>query len=350
MFKLKLSAMAALAALLSGACSPIPFAPMAVPDATSIRPQAVQRRSATCEQLMELHMVTPAEYIIKPQDVFSIIIDTDPSMNRPGVTVMPDGSVSLAPIGYVKLAGLTLPQAGELLSSKFREYIRDCNVYLEPVEIKPYTFSIAGSVTEPGVYPFAFGNFCLRDAVATAKGLAVSGNTQQGMDKYLLADLDNAYIVRGGEILPIDFVKALDEGDPLYNIPIMDSDYIYIPSLEGGKITVLGEVDSPGCFPYQPNMTLVQSIGMAEGLKETYSPTIKVIRGGLVNPNVYNVNIKDIQMGRMMDFPLAPKDIVYIPRDGVSDWNYIIRQILPSVQFINGLAGPFGSPSMLYKN
>ena len=60
---------------------------------------------------------------------------------------------------------------------------------------------------------------------------------------------------------------------------------------------------------------------------------------------VYTLDIRDMQRGRTMDFALKPKDIVFVPRDGVSEWNVIIRQILPTIQLLNGLAGPFGSPS-----
>ena len=75
-----------------------------------------------------------------------------------------------------------------------------------------------------------------------------------------------------------------------------------------------------------------------------------MIRGGLKNPVVYTVNIKDMQLGRSKDFALKPKDIVFVPRDAISEWNLIIRQILPTIQMLNGLAGPFGSPSSFLYN
>ena len=38
-------------------------------------------------------------------------------------------------------------------------------------------------------------------------------------------------------------------------------------------------------------------------------------------------------------------DIVFVPKDGISAWNVIISKILPSLQVVNMLAGPFGNPS-----
>ena len=75
-----------------------------------------------------------------------------------------------------------------------------------------------------------------------------------------------------------------------------------------------------------------------------------MIRGGLKNPVVFTLDIREIRYGRVMDFRLKPLDIVFVPRDAISEWNVLVSQILPSVQLLNGLAGPFGSPSsFLYK-
>lgn len=333
-------------AIFLAGCSATPFAPVAVPDNTSIRPVPAKNYAREYAELEKLQRVKPSPYELSPGDSFAIAIYGQPNLSRQ-VTIMPDGTISVAPIGSVKLVGLTLADAGVLLERKYKRYIRECKIVLEPIQLKPYTFSIGGTVSAPGIYPFVFGSFRLTDAIATAKGLLSAGTNGE---KLVLADLENAYIARNGRILPVDFTKALVDGDPLYNIPLLNGDYIYIPSLETGKITVLGEIGSPGCIPFQPNLTLLQAIGMSGGLEVTNSSHIKVIRGGLKSPVVYTVNIKDMQLGRTKDFALQPKDIVFVPRDPISEWNVIISQIVPTIQFLNGLAGPFGSPStFLYK-
>lgn len=338
---------AGLLTLFCTGCSSTPFAPIAVPRATSIRREIPPNPERQYAELERLQRVTPGSYTISPNDVLAIAVEGQLELSRPNVIVMPDGTVSVAPIGSLKVSGLTLPEAAAQLQKKYAKYVRDCHVVLEPVTLKPYRFTIGGTVTAPGIYPFAFGDFRLTDAVAMAQGLLSVGANGE---KLVLADLANAYISRQGRILPVDFSQALEHGNPLYNIPILDGDYIYIPSLETGKITVLGEVEDPDCLPYQPDLTLLQVIGLAGGLKETNSKDIKVIRGGLKSPVVYNINIKDIQLGRLMDFELQPKDIVFVPRDPVSEWNVMIRLIMPTLQLLNSAAGPFGNPaSQLYK-
>ena len=337
--------------LLAGCASP-PFAPVAVPTNSTVfekqdGPKPDPKKIDA--ELRSLQKVTPGDYQLKPGDSFAIIIDGQIEQSRPVVKIMPSGAISVAPIGYVKVGGLTIPAAAKLLSSKYKRFFRNCEIIIEPQEFKPDSFTISGSVKSPGIYPFVFGSFRVLDAVAAAGGLATATGGSRG-DRYELADLENAYIVRNGRVLPVDFVEAIVKGNPLHNIPLMNGDAIQIPSLDNGKVTILGEVVEPDCVPYQPGLTLLQAIGYAGGLKETKSWDVKVIRGGLKSPVVFTLDIIDIQKGRRMDFALKPRDIVFVPRSCVSEWNVIVRQILPTIQLLNGLAGPFGSPStFLYR-
>ncbi len=331
--------------LLLCGCYTTPFTPIAVPDSHYMKPKVKKDNSAEIAELQELQKISSVTYKIAPSDTFAIVVEGRVELSRPTVMVMPDGTISVSPIGSVKVANLTLPEASELLTQKYAQYIIDSNVVLEPIALKNFTFTIAGTVNAPGIYPFVFGVTRLGDAIAMAGGMLSSDQN------LLLSDLESSYISRNGKILPIDFTKAVIENNPLYNIPLANGDYIYIPSLESGKITVLGEVGSQRCVPYQPNLTLLQTIGLAGGVKDTRAKEIKVIRGGLKDPTVYNININDLQMGRAVDFALKPNDIVYLPMSGLSEWNTIIKMILPSFQLLNTMAGPFGNPaSTLYDN
>jgi len=352
-------AAAAVLLLLCG-CATTPFAPVAVPNNSTVRPsgpkQDIEKVNA---ELRQLQKVKAPDYVLKPGDTFTLVIhgvtnlmgnsqnpnaEAKPMM----MMIMPDGSVSMAPIGYVKLGGLTIPQAAAELQKHYRKFIRNCSITLEPQKVTPDRFSIGGAVQAPGVYPFVFGAFRLTDAVATAKGFLSVDNSNG--NRYELADLENAYIVRNNKILPVDFTEALIKRNPLHNIPLIDGDSITIPSLESGKVSVLGEINRQDCLPYQANLTLLQAIAYCGGLKATNSRDVKVIRGGLKHPVVFTLDIREIRYGRVMDFPLKPRDIVFVPRDAITEWNVLITQILPTIQVLNGLAGPFGSPSsFLYK-
>ena len=98
-------------------------------------------------------------------------------------------------------------------------------------------------------------------------------------------------------------------------------------------------------------MTLTQGLAYVGGiLSDTHSSYIKVIRGSTANTVVYTVNIDDILNGRMRDFALEANDVVFVPQDDVTKWNSIVRKLLPTLQFVNMLAGPFGSTLVGYFN
>ena len=346
MKKIILFAFSAFLALLAG-CTADSFAPVAIPNHYSVKPpDPVNERDLT-EQLKKLHTPDTSPYKITPGDQFDITVYEHPELTVRQIIVTPDGFVSAPLIGPVKIGGLSLVEATEALKKQISQYIRKPLVSLIPIRINGYNFTIVGRVNVPGCYPISIGNTRLIDAVAMARGLS------EGLfhgDTVELADLENAYISRDGRLLPVNFQKALLRGDPLHNIPLKNGDYIYIPSVMNSTVALLGQVGKPTYVGFKEGMTVLQALPYGGGLRETHSDEIKVIRGGLKNPVVYTVNVTKMQEGKIMDFPLQANDIVYVPADGISDWNVIVRKILPSLQGLSMLAGPFGNPSAYWSN
>lgn len=346
MKKIILFAFSAFLALLAG-CTADSFAPVAIPNHYSVKPpEPVNERDLT-EQLKKLHTPDTSPYKITPGDQFDITVYEHPELTVRQIIVTPDGFVSAPLIGPVKIGGLSLVEATEALKKQISQYIRKPLVSLIPIRINGYNFTIVGRVNVPGCYPISIGNTRLIEAVAMARGLS------EGLfhgDTVELADLENAYISRDGRLLPVNFQKALLRGDPLHNIPLKNGDYIYIPSVMNSTVALLGQVGKPTYVGFKEGMTVLQALPYGGGLRETHSDEIKVIRGGLKNPVVYTVNVTKMQEGKIMDFPLQANDIVYVPADGISDWNVIVRKILPSLQGLSMLAGPFGNPSAYWSN
>jgi len=64
-----------------------------------------------------------------------------------------------------------------------------------------------------------------------------------------------------------------------------------------------------------------------------------------VNPKVYKVNIDNIMEGDGFDFLLLPNDVIFVPKGGLSQFNDMVRKIVPTIAALNLLAGPFGGTS-----
>lgn len=332
-------------ALVISACNSTPFGGIAVPGMTSIMPDIGEDPDAIQEELKALHVVNPTPYEIHPGDSFKMSVYNQDSLTS-DILIAPDGTASLPLIGIIKLSGLNLEDATSLIEKKLSSYLRSPLVTLSPLSVSGYYFTIAGRVNKPGNYTVSIGQTRLLDAISFGGGFQVGSFHNDTVE---LADLDNAYIKREGKKLPVDFKKLVYEGDDLHNIPVLNGDYIYVPSTMNGSIIFLGEVTRNTYVGYNEGMTLLQGLAYVDGLRmDTYSHYIKVIRGGMNETVVYTINIDKILNGKMKDFVLHANDIIYVPTDDISQWNRIVRKLLPTLQLVNLLAGPFGSAILGY--
>lgn len=83
---------------------------------------------------------------------------------------------------------------------------------------------------------------------------------------------------------------------------------------ENLEVSVLGQVQRPGTFPYIEKLTLVQAISEAGGLNElAHSRKVKLTRKGPTGVGTYDVSVKAITEGRAADILLQPGDIIFVP-------------------------------------
>ena len=83
--------------LLAGCASP-PFAPIAVPNNSTVfeKQEGPKPDQAKIEaELKTLQKVTPGDYLLKPGDSFAIVIDGQIEQSRPVVRIMPSGAISV---------------------------------------------------------------------------------------------------------------------------------------------------------------------------------------------------------------------------------------------------------------
>lgn len=331
--------------LYGGGCSKKPsqyLLPQPLQDFEELEVERPLSREEQEKELKTLQNVPGEPYLIVPGDRFDFKVYDNTDLHINGVEVTPDGHISLDLIGPVKVSGMTISEASKMIEKKLSDFIRHPKVTLIPTRVQGAMFTISGKVNRPGIYPIG-NNTRLVDAVAVAQGFA-HGEFQG--DTVDLADLRSAYISRGGKLLPVDFERAITKGDWLHNIPLRHGDYIYIPSTMNASVYVLGEVNRPTYVGFKENMTLVRAVSFAQGLKDTNSEIALIIRGGIKRPKLYKVNIDKVMLGRAIDFPLEPHDIVFIPKGGLSEYNTVIKKLLPTIEFLNLAAGPFGNAGL----
>lgn len=100
-------------------------------------------------------------------------------------------------------------------------------------------------------------------------------------------------------------------GENLLKNPIIDLKIVNL------KVTLLGEVRTPGNYPLVTDKTnLIDLIGQAGGLTEKANEKqVKIIRGGTDNPQVILVNLNDIKTVSNPAIIMQNKDVVYIAQN-----------------------------------
>ncbi|MBL8014012.1 MAG: polysaccharide export protein [Candidatus Omnitrophica bacterium] len=104
--------------------------------------------------------------------------------------------------------------------------------------------------------------------------------------------------------------------------------YIRYPNVEmtvnaAGRIMVLGEVNLPGLYYTQPNLTVMEAIMKAGGYDQENAglKSIILIRGAAGKGNVKRLNLlKMITKGdRSDDVMVKPGDLIYVPKTFIAD-------------------------------
>jgi polysaccharide export outer membrane protein len=263
------------------------------------------------------------EYIIGTQDVLSISVLESPDLSRE-VKVGLDGMTGLPLLAErVKLAGLTLSEAEELLKTKYKEagILLNPNISVSVKELLSKPVTVSGSVKNPGIFQLG-GQAPLLRVITQAGGVTDdSGAVVQ--------------IIRGGssvsstpdvkpEVVEIDLEK-LRQGDLEANIPVYGGDAVNVPP--AGAVYVVGAVNRPGRYLVRggdDSLTVLRVIAMAEDLKRTAKPSQAVLirkdsakcPGGACAPDALQqipVDVTKILRKEAPDLGIEANDVLFIP-------------------------------------
>ncbi len=80
------------------------------------------------------------------------------------------------------------------------------------------------------------------------------------------------------------------------------------------KISVLGEVQKPGTFPFEDGMSVIQAVTLAGGFaKLAAKNSVSVTRIVDSTAQKIHVPVEDIALGKSPNFQLQPGDIIFVP-------------------------------------
>jgi len=210
----------------------------------------------------------------------------------------------------------------------------------EDVELKPwdkiYIFSkwlfepepsatIKGEVRKPGSYKMKEKEFRVKDLILLAGGLT----KQAYMEKAEIYRLDKVNKKR--KLITFNLKKAL-RGDPEENIPLKDLDEIIIHSIweyiPKQTVTIYGEVNSPGQYPYVKGMRIKDLVFAGGNIKESaYLDEAEISSYNIINGKLSLVSVKKIILKKaLMGDPennvrLKPYDKLFVKK--ISEWGKV---------------------------
>ena len=163
------------------------------------------------------------EYRLSKYDVINVVVIGMPENSAGFSDIMlgPDGYANLPYAGTVKLAGLTIPEATELLRGKLGEYIKVPSMAVMIKQYGPRQVYVMGEVEKQGIYSLGSEYMNVFAAISSAGGIA-----KRGRPKHIAV----VRMVDGKvQMQEVNFDRFVKQQDAAQNVRLQDGDMVYVP-------------------------------------------------------------------------------------------------------------------------
>lgn len=213
--------------------------------------------------------------IIRIGDTLSLILPGEDSLTG-DFPVDRKGAIALPEIGPVRIAGMPLEEAAEMVRHRLSVAFRDVARLTMRLKERKLFVAVAGQVRKPGTLELP-GDATVEVAIAEAGGINAG------------AQLDRLKLIRGDREIGFNYKQYLDTGDLSVLPKLQPLDIIFVPispltgnvhidfdaetlsragdgADAGGSVRIFGEVQKPAQFAFKENMSIVDLIMRAGGV------------------------------------------------------------------------------------
>jgi polysaccharide export outer membrane protein len=249
------------------------------------------------------------EYRVGAGDVLEVVVLGNDDLSRTP-TVQTGGTVTLPLLGEVAVLGLTVPEIKAKLTELLgRDYLVRPQVEVTVKDYQSQFVTVLGEVTSPGRKPLR-GRTRLVDVLVDAGGFGprASGEVTVTRTDGAFEDGSRTRTLRfaAGSLTP-DAQAGLET--PLRHGDIVSASPKYY-------VTVEGEVNRPGRFLLENDLTVSGAVSLAGGLTRFGSQGLKLRRLDVATgrTTIIEVDLKDVRNGKQPDPRLLPNDVVMVSR------------------------------------
>jgi polysaccharide export outer membrane protein len=308
-------------------------------DVQVVSPRLIQRLNE--EQIATKNQPDPLakeasryEYTIAPHDILAVTVWEHPELTTPtgqyrgpednGIPVKADGTVFYPYAGLLQVAGKTVGQVRDELTERLRRSIKNPQLDVRVAVYRGKRVYVTGMVVQPTTLPITDIPMRVQDAIAAARGFLPD------------ADWSDVTLTRGNRAYKLDLLALYERGDVSQNWLLIDGDVVNVGDRNRNRVFVLGEVKRQQAkVMTQGRMTLAEALGESEwfDLSTANAAKIYVLRGNYSAPSVFHLDAESPDALLLAtQFPLKPRDVVYVSTYDLTRWNRVMTQILPTIQ------------------
>lgn len=233
----------------------------------------------------------PVEYRLGPGDGIRISVFQNPNLTLE-TRVGEDGTITYPLVGRVRVGGLTLPQAEQAIARALHEgnYLNEPQVSILSTQVRSSQVSVLGLVTRAGRFPLETAGTRVSEMLAMAGGLAPGAS-----DVAVLAGERDGKPFRR----EIDIPAIFGEKGASEDVTVAAGDVIYVH--RAPMYYIYGEVQRPGSYRVERNMTVRQAIAQGGGPTQRGTErSLRLYRGGR--------RVADPRPGD----PVLPDDVLHV--------------------------------------
>ncbi len=195
-------------------------------------------------------------YRLGAGDVVKITVYNQPDLTME-TQIKDTGQITFPLIGDVPIGGLDKGAAEALIATRLKDggFVKQPQVNLLVVQYRSQQVSVLGQVAKPGRYPIDSVT-SLVDLLALAGGVNPTGADTVTVIK---KDAEGKT-----SRIEVDLNRLYESKDLAENLQVAANDVIFVP--RAPTFYIYGEVQKPGVYKLERNMTVMQALSVGGGL------------------------------------------------------------------------------------